>query len=71
VEEIEPKVKPLYFQLQKKYLDSSHRERLNDPRYTMLTRVWRPDVELFRDENVRCRPKSPRSTVSMTRPAAR
>lgn len=52
VEEIEPKIKPLYFQLQRKFLASPHLAQLSDPRYAMLARKWRPDVELFRDENV-------------------
>src|SRR5687768_16693807 len=52
VEEIEPKVKPLYFRLQKKFVESPHRKQLTDPRYAMLERQWRPDVELFREENV-------------------
>jgi oligoendopeptidase F len=52
VEEIEPKIKPPFFQLQKKFLDSPHRAQLTDKRYAMLERNWRPDVELFRDENV-------------------
>ncbi len=52
VEEIEPETKPLFFKLQKKFLDSAHRAPLNDPRYAMLARTWRPDVELFREENV-------------------
>lgn len=52
IEEIDPKVKPLDFRLQKKFLNSPHLHRLTDPRYAMLVRKWRPDVELFRDANV-------------------
>ncbi|MDQ3441172.1 MAG: M3 family oligoendopeptidase [Planctomycetota bacterium] len=52
VEEIEPKIKPLCFRLQKKFVESPHRKQLTDPRYAMLERQWRPDVELFREENV-------------------
>ncbi|MEA2709245.1 MAG: oligoendopeptidase, partial [Phycisphaerales bacterium] len=54
VEEIEPKIKPLFFQLQKKFLDSPHRAALTDGhrRFAILERKWRADVELFRDENV-------------------
>ena len=54
VEEIEPKFKPLMFQLQKKFLESPHRAALvaKDIRYKMLVRQWEPEVELFRDENV-------------------
>ena len=52
VEEIEPKIKPLFFQLQKKFLDSPHRAGLSGKRYEMLERQWRPDVEIYREENV-------------------
>jgi len=51
IELIEPKIKPLYFQLQKKYLESKHRAVV-DKRMTILERKWRADVEVFRDENV-------------------
>jgi oligoendopeptidase F len=52
IDEVEPKVKPAFFNLQKKFLDSPHRTGLTNTRYEMLARQWRPDVELFRDENV-------------------
>jgi oligoendopeptidase F len=52
VEEIDPKIKPLFFALQKKFIDSPHRAGLTDRRYAMLERKWRADVEIFRDENV-------------------
>ncbi|HZL37494.1 MAG TPA: M3 family oligoendopeptidase [Tepidisphaeraceae bacterium] len=52
VEQISPRVKPLYFRLQKKFLESPALGQLTDIRYRMLTRQWRVDVELFREENV-------------------
>lgn len=52
VEEVEPKIKPLYFQLQKKFLDSTGAKQLEGKRYFILTRKWQADVELFRDENI-------------------
>jgi oligoendopeptidase F len=52
VEEVEPKIKPLYFQLQKKFLDSPAAPQLHGKRHGILMRKWRADVELFRDENV-------------------
>jgi oligoendopeptidase F len=52
VEEVEPKIKPLYFALQKKFLDSPGARQLDGTRYFVLTRKWIADVELFRDENV-------------------
>src|SRR5436190_24011955 len=53
VENIEPKFKPLFFAMQKKFLQSPHRSQLpGDKRFEMLIRHWQPDVELYRDENV-------------------
>jgi oligoendopeptidase F len=52
VEQISPKVKPLNFQLQKRYLVSEHRAEASDPKLAVLAREWQADVELFRDENV-------------------
>lgn len=52
VEEVEPKIKPVYFQLQKKFLESAGAKRLDDKRHFILKRKWAADVELFRDENV-------------------
>lgn len=52
IEEVEPKIKPLYFALQKKYLESPFREKLDRKRYFVLDRKWQADVDLFRDENV-------------------
>ena len=52
VEKIEPAIKPLFFALQKKFLDSPHRSGLTGERYLVLERSWRADVEIFRDENV-------------------
>lgn len=52
VENVEPKVKPLYFELQKKYLQSPYRAQLDAKRYPILDRKWQADVELFREQNV-------------------
>ncbi|HEY7089352.1 MAG TPA: M3 family oligoendopeptidase [Tepidisphaeraceae bacterium] len=52
VENIEPKFKPLFFQMQKKFLESPHVNGLKGPRYEVLIRQWRAEVEIFRDENV-------------------
>ncbi len=52
VEEIEPKIKPLFFQLQKKFLSSPVRSSLDQKRYAILTRQWQADVDIYRDENV-------------------
>ena len=52
VEEIDPKIKPFNFQLQKKFLQSPHRGKLDERRYFVLNRRWQADVGLFREENV-------------------
>ena len=52
VENVEPKTKPLFFRIQKKFMESPARGRLEGGRYRMLERKWGPDVELFREENV-------------------
>jgi oligoendopeptidase F len=52
VEQVEPKIKPLYFRLQKKLLDSPGGQQLHEPSHELLKKRWRADVELFRDENV-------------------
>ncbi len=52
VEEIEPKIKPLFFHLQQKFLESPAAGLLEPSRRTILTRNWRADVEVFRQENV-------------------
>jgi oligoendopeptidase F len=52
IEQIEPKFKPVLFQLQKKYLASPHRPDGEMPKFKILNKKWTADVELFRDENV-------------------
>jgi oligoendopeptidase F len=52
VENIEPKIKPVYFELQKKFIASPHRKSLTGKRFDMLNRNWQSEVELFRQENV-------------------
>lgn len=52
VEQIEPKIKPLFFNLQRKFLDCPFVSQLDGPRYRILQRKWRADVELFRDQNI-------------------
>src|SRR4051812_38375720 len=52
VENVDPKVKPLFFRLQKKFIDSPARPQLTGVRYEILGRKWAADVELFREENV-------------------
>jgi oligoendopeptidase F len=52
VEQVEPKIKPLYFELQKKFLATDAVSLLDERRYGILIRKWRADVELFRQENI-------------------
>ena len=53
VEEIEPKLKPVMFELQKKYLAAPHKPaEADDPKYAVLNRGWAADVKLFREQNV-------------------
>lgn len=52
-EQVEPKVKPLFFELQKKLLASEHVDAaLAEPRLAVLRREWEADVKLFREANV-------------------
>jgi oligoendopeptidase F len=51
VEEVEPRIKPLYFEMQKKCLAASA-IMPEGARYKMIVRKWLPDVELFREANV-------------------
>jgi oligoendopeptidase F len=52
VENVEPRIKPLFFQLQKKLLACPFLPAQSEPRMTMLQRKWRADVDVYRDENV-------------------
>jgi oligoendopeptidase F len=52
VQEVEPRIKPLHFALQKKYLQSPLHKELENRKFAVLERRWQADVELFRDVNV-------------------
>ena len=52
VEEIEPRVKPLFFELQKKLIASPYVGELKDRKYSVLLRKWGAEVEVFREANV-------------------
>jgi len=52
VEKIEPKAKPLQFALAQAYVNSPVRAKLPAPRYQVLDRDTKLQVELFRVENV-------------------
>ena len=46
VENIEPKLKPVMDELQKKFLASQHAGKLTGPRYEILKKKWKADVEI-------------------------
>jgi oligoendopeptidase F len=52
VENIEPKLKPRQFQLEKLFIAHPQRRQLPAPRYDVLVRDVQNHVELFREENV-------------------
>lgn len=52
VEHIAPKIKPIYFELQKKLLASPGHTELDAERFGVMVREWRSAVELFRPQNV-------------------
>ena len=52
VETVEPELKKVGFELNKKVVTSSHVKDLDTQRYAVLLRNWFADVEIFRDENV-------------------
>jgi len=52
IENVEPKIKPLFFLLQKKFLDCPERSGLTGTRMAVLLRKWKADVEIYRAENV-------------------
>ncbi len=59
LENIRPKIQPLFFELQKKYLASSYHTQLDElktvggvGKYALLTREWRTEVDIFRTENI-------------------
>ncbi len=52
VEHVAPKIKPMYFQMQKKLLSAPCHTELDSERFGVLVREWKAAVELFREENV-------------------
>ncbi len=52
VEHVEPEVKRIGFELDKKIVQSPHAGKLDQTRYEVLLRNLKADVEIFRDENV-------------------
>jgi len=54
VEQVQPKIQPIFFELQKKFLACPSHEQLasDDQRIEMIRREWATDVELFREANI-------------------
>ena len=52
IENVEPELKKVAFELNKKVVQSPHVQDLDSERYGVLIRNWTADVSLFRDENV-------------------
>lgn len=52
VENIQPRIRPVFFELQKKFLSAACLEELSEAKYRLLRRNWQADVEIFRPENV-------------------
>ena len=52
VEQVEPELKKVRFELDKKIVSSEHVQQLDQERFGVLLRNWGADVAIFRDENV-------------------
>jgi len=52
VEQIAPKIKPIFFKMQRKFLESPSHTELSADRFGTLIREWKSGVELFREANV-------------------
>lgn len=52
IEEVAPKLTPLYFELDRKLVDAAKGTGLTSPRYAVLLRNAQADVDLFRPESV-------------------
>jgi len=52
VRNVEPKLKPMWFKLQQKYLRHPGRYDLYEPGFAIMELHWGADVEIYREENV-------------------
>lgn len=53
VEKIDPNIKPIYFELQKKLLAAAKRTGLDaEPIIAHMVRRWQADVDIYREENI-------------------
>jgi len=49
---VQPKLKPMMFELRKRYLKQPQRWDLTEPGFHMMELDWQAEVDLFREENV-------------------
>lgn len=52
VREVEPKLSPLFFELQKRYLTFSDRRQVQSPGVKVMELDWQAEVDIYRDQNV-------------------
>jgi oligoendopeptidase F len=52
IEQVEPRMKPLSFELDKRLVELAQRHGLDERRYGVLLRGAKADVDLFREENI-------------------
>ena len=52
VEQIVPRIRPMLFQLQKRFLEAPQAQRLEGERFEVLQREWQAEVDLFREANI-------------------
>jgi oligoendopeptidase F len=52
IEQVEPRLKPLSFELDKRLVELAQRHGLDERRYGVLLRGAKADVDLFREENI-------------------
>jgi oligoendopeptidase F len=52
IQEVQPKIEPMMFELKKKVIAEGGIDQLNTPGVAVMKRDWAADVELFREENV-------------------
>jgi oligoendopeptidase F len=63
VEQVLPKIKPLDFQIKRKYAACAHRAGLDPRRFEVMDRSWQTQVELFRESNIPLQTQATRLTT--------
>jgi oligoendopeptidase F len=67
VEQVLPKIKPLDFQIKRKYAACPHRGQLDPRRFEVMDRSWQTQVELFREANIPLQTQATRLTTQYAR----